>query len=83
MDKDTSGLLVVVKNDWVHHRLLGSLKVQQVRKGYMALAEGRLTDNKWVVNLPIGRHPRNQKKMEVVENGKAMRTHLIRGDRVT
>ncbi len=74
LDKDTSGLMVVAKNDAAHHHLSESLKSRRVVKVYVALAEGLLADRDGVIDLPIGRHPRNRKKMAVVEGGKAART---------
>ena len=74
LDKDTSGLMVVAKNDAAHHHLSDSLKERRVSKGYLGLAVGSLPQPEGVIDLPIGRHPRNRKKMAVVEGGKPART---------
>ena len=74
LDKDTSGLMVVAKNDAAHHGLSDSLKTRRVVKGYLGLAAGSLPQPEGVIDLPIARHPRNRKKMAVVEGGKPART---------
>lgn len=74
LDKDTSGLMVVAKNDAAHHGLSDSLKTRRVVKGYLGLAAGSLPQSEGVIDLPIARHPRNRKKMAVVEGGKPART---------
>ena len=74
LDKDTSGLMVVAKNDAAHHHLSDLLKARRVAKGYLGLAAGSLPQPEGAIDLPIGRHPRNRKKMAVVEGGKPART---------
>ena len=74
LDKDTSGLMVVAKNDAAHHGLSDSLKTRRVVKGYLGLAAGSLPQPEGVIDLPIARHTRNRKKMAVVEGGKPART---------
>ena len=74
LDKDTSGLMVVAKNNAAHHGLSDSLKTRRVVKGYLGLAAGSLPQPEGVIDLPIARHPRNRKKMAVVEGGKPART---------
>ena len=74
LDKDTSGLMVVAKNDAAHHHLSESLKNREVRKEYLALVEGELAEEEGVIDRPIGRHPRNRKKMAVVDDGREART---------
>ena len=76
LDKDTSGLMVVAKNDTAHHHLSESLKDREVKKEYLALAEGKLAEEEGVIDRPIGRHPRNRKKMAVVEDGRTARTRF-------
>ena len=76
LDKDTSGLMVVAKNDAAHHHLSESLKDREVKKEYLALAEGKLAEEEGVIDRPIGRHPRNRKKMAVVEGGRTARTRF-------
>ena len=74
LDKDTSGLMVVAKNDAAHHHLSQSLKDRTVKKEYLALAEGELAEEEGVIDRPVGRHPRNRKKMAVVDDGREART---------
>ncbi len=76
IDKDTSGLLMIAKNDLAHEHLAGQLKEHTVRRGYLALAHGILASERGVVDAPIGRDPRDRQKMAVTNrNGKAAVTH--------
>lgn len=79
LDKDTSGLMVVAKTPAAHHALVKQLQARSVHREYEALVFGRLTGG-GVVSEPIGRHPRQRKKMAVVGGGKEAVTHyrLIR-----
>jgi len=69
LDKDTSGLLVVAKNDLVHHLLQKQFKSGAVKKHYVALVHGLINGNKGKIDLPIGRHPRKRKEMAVTLSG--------------
>jgi len=69
LDKDTSGLLVAAKNDRAHLSLARQFKSGEVKKEYAAIVHGRMKTNVGEVNLPIGRHPVNRKKMTVVSKG--------------
>ena len=66
LDKDTSGLIIVAKNDAAHLALARQLKEREVEKTYLALVEGRLSPAEGVIDAPLGRHPRHRKKMAVV-----------------
>lgn len=66
IDKDTSGLLVVAKNDEAHIALSEQLKNHTVSRVYHAIAVGNIKDDYGAVNKPIGRHPTDRKKMAVV-----------------
>ena len=66
IDKDTSGLLVVAKNDAAHLALSEQLKVHRVRRVYHAIAIGNLREDAGTVDAPIGRHPTDRKKMAVL-----------------
>ncbi len=66
IDKDTSGLLVCAKNDFSHRALSEELEHHGIVREYHALANGRFKDNAGTVNLPIGRHPVDRKKMAVL-----------------
>jgi 23S rRNA pseudouridine1911/1915/1917 synthase len=65
LDKDTSGVLVVAKNQIAHERLADQFKKRTLRKRYLALLKGVLPADSGVVDLPIGRHPVDRKKMSV------------------
>ena len=66
IDKDTSGLLVVAKNDAAHLSLSEQLKTHTVSRVYEAIALGNIKTDAGTVNAPIGRHPTDRKKMAVV-----------------
>jgi len=74
LDKDTSGLLVVAKNEAAQASLTGQLKERQVHKVYLALVRGRVEPPQGVIDAPIGRHPRRRQRMAVVEGGRAAQT---------
>ena len=67
IDKDTSGLLVVAKNDAAHESLAAQLKTHTVSRVYEALLIGNLKEDKGTVNAPIGRNPNDRKKMAVLK----------------
>lgn len=69
IDKDTSGLLVVAKNDLSHNVLAEAIKRHDVRRTYVALLCGTLGSPNGTVDMPIGRHPTDRKKMAVIKNG--------------
>lgn len=76
LDKDTSGLLIVAKNDKSHKALSKQLKNREIKRIYTALVYGRLDKEKAVIDAPIGRHPINRKRMAVVyKNSKEAITH--------
>ncbi len=75
LDKDTSGLMVVAKTDQAHQSLSQQIKARQVTKGYLAAATGVLNPSQGTIEAPIGRDPRNRKRMAVVTGGRAARTH--------
>ena len=74
LDKDTSGLMMVAKSDLAHQGLSRQIKDRQVRKGYMALARGEVKPPEGVIRAPIGRDPRNRKRMAVVAGGRESST---------
>ncbi|NLV15827.1 MAG: RluA family pseudouridine synthase [Syntrophomonadaceae bacterium] len=71
LDKDTSGLLVVAKNDNSHRSLAEQIKNHTVTREYMALVHGHINENQGKVEAPVGRNPRDRKKMAVVSGGRA------------
>ncbi len=68
IDKDTSGLLVVAKNDEAHLHLSAQLKEHHVSRIYTAIAIGNFREDEGTVDAPIGRHPIDRKKMAVIHN---------------
>ncbi len=70
LDKDTSGLMVIAKNDRAHRALSRQLKERTVHKTYLALVHGVPEPRQGTIEAPIGRHPRNRKKMAVVAGGR-------------
>lgn len=76
LDKDTSGLLMVAKNDAAHLELARQLSARTVERRYTAVAHGVFKNDRGVVDAPIGRHLRDRKKMAVTDrNGKRAVTH--------
>lgn len=76
LDKDTSGLLVVAKTDSCHTYLTQQIKERLVARHYLALVQGVLRDDRGTIEAPIGRHPKDRKKMAVVEDGRPAVTHF-------
>ena len=70
IDKDTSGLIMVAKNDLSHNFLADQLKDKTASRVYIALVHGRVHVKKGVINAPIGRDPKSRVKMAVVKDGK-------------
>ena len=68
IDKDTSGLLVVAKNDDSHISLAEQMKVHGVSRVYHAIVIGNIKEDSGTINKPIGRHPADRKKMAVITN---------------
>ena len=76
IDKDTSGLLVVAKNDFAHQGLSAQLSDHSLCREYEAVVHGGFNDASGTVNRPIGRHPVDRKRMAVTEkNSKPAITH--------
>jgi 23S rRNA pseudouridine1911/1915/1917 synthase len=75
LDRDTSGLLVVAKDDATHLALVRELAAHRIERGYLALAQGHLAVAAGTVDAPIGRHPRDRKRMAVVAGGRRAVTH--------
>ena len=70
LDKDTSGLMVVAKNNVAHSNITAQIKERTVRKGYLALAQGAVEPQHGMIDAPIARDPRNRKRMAVVQGGR-------------
>ena len=76
IDKDTSGLLVVAKNDVAHTELSNQLKDKTMNREYIAIVHGVILENKGNINAPIGRDLNNRIKMAVIKDGKDAITHF-------
>ena len=70
LDKDTSGVLVIAKDEETHRGLVEQFKQREVEKVYLALIYGTPHPSKGTIRAPIGRHPIHRKKMAVVEKGR-------------
>ncbi len=75
LDKDASGLMVVAKDDQAHVRLAAQFSVHRIERGYTAIVWGRPPQPAGSIDRPIGRHPKDRKRMAVVEGGKRALTH--------
>ena len=76
LDKDTSGLLIVAKNDLAHINMSNQIKDRKVKKIYIALVKGNINENEATINMPIGRSTKDRKKMAVRKDGKEAVTHF-------
>lgn len=77
IDKDTSGILVVAKNDIAHKNLARQFKVHSIKREYIALVKGIIAEDKLTINLPIGRSSVDRKKMAVtLKNSRNAITHI-------
>jgi 23S rRNA pseudouridine1911/1915/1917 synthase len=74
LDKDTSGVMMVAKNTAAQLNLSDQFKAHSVIKVYLVLVKGNLTPEQGVIEAPMGRDPRNRKRMAVVAEGKEART---------
>ena len=81
LDKGTSGLLVVAKNDFAHRALSEALKQRKIRRLYQAVAWGHLEESPLTVDAPIGRDPNQRKRMAVVEGGRRAVSRVRRNER--
>ena len=75
IDKDTSGLLVVAKNDFAHQNLAAQLQDHSLAREYVCLVTGGMRADSGTVDAPIGRHPTDRKRMAVVADGRPAVTH--------
>lgn len=75
IDKDTSGVLVVAKNDESHNKLSEQLKDHSMKREYYALVEGRLKNEKGTIDKPLARNKKDRLKISVVEGGRRAVTH--------
>jgi 23S rRNA pseudouridine1911/1915/1917 synthase len=76
IDMDTTGVLIVCKNDMAHNSISEQLKEHSITRKYAAIAHGVIKDDEGTINAPIGRHPIDRKKMSINEkNGREAVTH--------
>lgn len=76
IDKDTSGILVVAKNDNAHNILAEQLKDHSMTREYYALVEGIIKEDEGTINKPLARHPKERIKIAVIEGGREAITHF-------
>lgn len=69
IDKDTTGVLIVCKNDRAHNALAEQLKEHSITRKYRAIVCGNLKEDEGTVDAPLGRHPQDRKKMAIVRSG--------------
>lgn len=74
IDKDTSGLLMIAKNDKAHLGLSEMLKVHDITRRYHAIVHGTFKEDQGTVELPIGRSPQDRKKMAIIQDGRYAKT---------
>ena len=76
LDRDTSGLMVVAKTDETHRALAKLLAAREIGRGYITAVWGHLDEDRTTIDRPIGRDPRDRKRMAVVEGGRRAVTHV-------
>ena len=74
LDKDTSGLIVVAKNEASHRKLSDAMKARECKKVYLALVHGEVKADEAVIDAPIGRDPANRKRMAIIATGRQATT---------
>ena len=81
LDRDTSGLLVVARQDKAHQILAAALSRREVGRGYVAATWGHIEPEEMTIDRPIARHPKDRKRMAVVDDGRPSVTHVRRLER--
>lgn len=77
LDKDTSGLMLVAKNDWTHEKLSTMIANKEVKRHYLAIVDGLIKHDTGTIDAPIGRDPNDRQKMTVTDkNAKEAITHF-------
>ena len=76
LDKNTTGVLVIAKNNYAHQNIAEQIKNRTTKKIYIALVKGLINENNGVINMPIGRHQTDRKKMAVVKGGRSALTNF-------
>ena len=75
IDKDTTGILVIAKNDEAHNSLAKQFKDHSIKREYYALVEGRFSKESGTIDKPLGRNKKDRLKMDIVEDGRRAVTH--------
>ncbi|MEW5821160.1 MAG: RluA family pseudouridine synthase [Cyanobacteriota bacterium] len=75
LDKDTTGLILIAKNDFAHKHLATEIQERQIEKYYLAIVQSNIKDDTGTINAPIGRHPVKREKMAIIEDGREAITH--------
>lgn len=70
LDKDTTGLIIIAKNDFTHQHLAQQLQERTIDKHYLAIIQGNLKEEEGIIDAPIARHPVKREKMCVIKDGK-------------
>ena len=83
LDKNTSGAIIIAKNDKAHINLSEQLKNHEIKKTYIALVRGIVKENNATINMPIARSKKDRKRMDVDKNGKEAITHFTVLNRFT
>ncbi len=76
LDKDTSGIMIIAKNDMAHVNMSKQIQDREVSKHYIALVRGIIAENEATIDMPIARSTKDRKKMAVNKNGKKAVTHF-------
>ena len=70
LDRNTSGLLMIAKNNLAHEYLVSEMKAGRIEKKYRAIVAGVINEDEFVINKPLGRNPNQPHKMAIIKNGK-------------
>lgn len=81
LDKDTSGLMLVAKNDEAHRTLSAALKKREIKRRYLVASWGHLEEDEQIIDAPIARSPHDRKRMAVVASGRVAKTRFRRLER--
>ena len=76
IDKDTSGIIIIAKNDKAHINISEQIKEHKTKKTYLALVRGNVKENEATIDMPIARSKKDRKKMAVAKDGKKAVTHF-------
>lgn len=77
LDKDTSGLMIIAKNDISHRKLIDIFANREIHKEYTTIICGKPKQNHFIIEKPISRHPKYRHKMTIIDNGKEAKTEVF------